>query len=85
MPLEMVDGAAVAKELRSLLREALPRPISPLPLTLQNQSVPAISNKAKLHLATMGIRLGDCVVIAGQKVGGGLLSQNIKNYKDFSI
>lgn len=83
MPLEMVDAAAVVKELRSLLREALPRPISPLPLTLQAQSLPAISNKARLHLATMGIRVGDCVVIAGQKVGGGLLSKNINNYKYF--
>ncbi|XP_035529600.1 CAP-Gly domain-containing linker protein 4-like isoform X2 [Morone saxatilis] len=69
MPLDMADAAAVAKELRTLLRRALPRPSSPLPLTLQAQSPPAISDKAKIQLATMGIRLGDCVVIAGQKVG----------------
>uniref|UniRef100_A0A8C4NTS4 CAP-Gly domain-containing protein n=1 Tax=Dicentrarchus labrax TaxID=13489 RepID=A0A8C4NTS4_DICLA len=69
MPLDMADAAAVAKELRTLLRRALPRPSSPLPLTLQAQSPPALSDKAKIQLATMGIRLGDCVVIAGQKVG----------------
>ncbi|XP_040917068.1 CAP-Gly domain-containing linker protein 4-like isoform X2 [Toxotes jaculatrix] len=69
MPLEMADAAAVAKELRTLLRQALPRPSSPLPLTLQAQSPPALSDKARIQLATMGIRLGDRVVIAGQKVG----------------
>ncbi|XP_073322671.1 CAP-Gly domain-containing linker protein 4 isoform X1 [Pagrus major] len=69
MPLEMADAAAVAKELRTLLRQALPRPSSPLPLTLQALSPPALSDKARIQLATMGIRLGDCVVIAGQKVG----------------
>ncbi|KAF7665297.1 hypothetical protein LDENG_00144620 [Lucifuga dentata] len=69
MPLEMADAAAVAKELRTLLREALPRPSSPLPLNLQARPSPALSNKARIQLATMGIRLGDRVVIAGQKVG----------------
>ncbi|KAE8289621.1 CAP-Gly domain-containing linker protein 4 Restin-like protein 2 [Larimichthys crocea] len=69
MPLEMADAAVVAKELRTLLRQALPRPSSPLPLTLQAQSLPTLSDKARIQLATMGIRLGDCVVIAGQKVG----------------
>ncbi|XP_041668571.1 CAP-Gly domain-containing linker protein 4-like isoform X2 [Cheilinus undulatus] len=69
MPLEMADAAAVAKELRTLLRQALPRPSSPLPLTLQAQTIPALSDKARIQLATMGIRLGDRVVIAGQKVG----------------
>ncbi|KAM9842762.1 CAP-Gly domain-containing linker protein 4 [Aulostomus maculatus] len=69
MPLEMADAATLAKELRTLLREALPRPSSPLPLTLQVQSPPALSDKARIQLATLGIRLGDRVVIAGQKVG----------------
>uniref|UniRef100_A0A3B3XNM0 CAP-Gly domain-containing protein n=1 Tax=Poecilia mexicana TaxID=48701 RepID=A0A3B3XNM0_9TELE len=69
MPLEMADAAAMAKELRTLLRQALPRPSSPLPLTLQGQVIPAVSDKARLQLASMGIRLGDRVVIAGQKVG----------------
>ncbi|MEQ2187132.1 hypothetical protein GOODEAATRI_001473 [Goodea atripinnis] len=58
----MADAAAVAKELRTLLRRALPRPSSPLPLTLQGQVIPALSDKAKMQLASMGIRLGDCVV-----------------------
>uniref|UniRef100_A0A3Q1CLP5 CAP-Gly domain-containing protein n=1 Tax=Amphiprion ocellaris TaxID=80972 RepID=A0A3Q1CLP5_AMPOC len=69
MPLEMADAAAMAKELRTLLRQALPRPSSPLPLTLQAQSLPGLSDKARIQLATMGIRLGDRVVIARQKVG----------------
>ncbi|XP_029900195.1 CAP-Gly domain-containing linker protein 4 isoform X2 [Myripristis murdjan] len=69
MPLEMADAATVAKELRTLLREALPRPSSPLPLNLPAQSPPVLSDKARAQLATMGIRLGDRVVIAGQKVG----------------
>ncbi|XP_051804180.1 CAP-Gly domain-containing linker protein 4 isoform X3 [Acanthochromis polyacanthus] len=69
MPLEMADAAAMAKELRTLLRQALPRPSSPLPLTLQAQSLPGLSDKARIQLASMGIRLGDRVVIAGQKVG----------------
>lgn len=68
MTLDMADAAAVAKELQTLLREALPRPSTPLPLTLQAQSPPALSDKARMQLATMGIRLGDRVVIAGQKV-----------------
>lgn len=69
MPLEMADAAAMAKELRTLLRQALPRPSSPLPLTLQAQSLPGLSDKARIQLAAMGLRLGDRVVIAGQKVG----------------
>uniref|UniRef100_A0A3P8R7A8 CAP-Gly domain-containing protein n=1 Tax=Astatotilapia calliptera TaxID=8154 RepID=A0A3P8R7A8_ASTCA len=69
MPLDMADAAAMAKELRTLLRQALPRPSSPLPLTLKAQSLPALSDKARLQLASMGIRLGDRVIIAAQKVG----------------
>lgn len=70
MPLEMADAAAAAKELHALLRQALPRPSSPLPLTLLAQSLPpALSDKARIQLASMGIRLGDRVVIAGQKIG----------------
>ncbi|CAI5695490.1 CAP-Gly domain-containing linker protein 4 isoform X2 [Oreochromis niloticus] len=69
MPLDMADAAAMAKELRTLLRQALPRPSSPLPLTLKAQSLPALSDKARIQLASMGIRLGDRVIIAAQKVG----------------
>lgn len=67
MPLEMADAAGVAKELQTLLRQALPRPSSPLPLTLQGLSVPALSDRARVQLASMGIQLGDRVVIARQK------------------
>lgn len=77
MPLDMADAAAVAKELRTLLREALPRPSAPLPLTLQAQFPPALSDKARTQLGTMGIRLGDRVVIAGQKVCRSSLSKNL--------
>ncbi|XP_034530170.1 CAP-Gly domain-containing linker protein 4-like isoform X2 [Notolabrus celidotus] len=69
MPLEMADAAVVAKELRTLLRQALPRPSSPLPLALQAQTLSALSDKARIQLAAMGLQLGDRVVIAGQKVG----------------
>uniref|UniRef100_A0A665V8D1 CAP-Gly domain-containing protein n=1 Tax=Echeneis naucrates TaxID=173247 RepID=A0A665V8D1_ECHNA len=69
MPLDMADAAAVAKELRTLLKRALPRPSSPLPLSVQAQYPPALSDKARIQLATMRIRLGERVVIAGQKVG----------------
>lgn len=68
MTLEMADAAAVAKELRALLREALPRPCSPLPLTLRPHPPHALSDKARIQLGAMGIRLGDRVLIAGQKV-----------------
>ncbi|XP_041711583.1 CAP-Gly domain-containing linker protein 4 isoform X2 [Coregonus clupeaformis] len=69
MLLEMADAAVLAKELRSLLRKALPRPCAPLPLTLAVRAPSGLSDKARVQLTTMGIRLGDRVVIAGQKVG----------------
>ncbi|KAM8917634.1 CAP-Gly domain-containing linker protein 4 isoform 2-T3 [Spinachia spinachia] len=69
MPLEMADAVSVAKELWTLLSQALPRPSSPLSLTLQAQTLPVLSDKARIQLATMGIRLGGRVMIAGQKVG----------------
>lgn len=68
IPLEMADAASVAKELRMLLREALPWPSSPLPFSLQAPPPPPLSEKARLQLAAVGIRLGERVVIAGQKV-----------------
>ncbi|XP_048830050.1 CAP-Gly domain-containing linker protein 4-like isoform X2 [Brienomyrus brachyistius] len=65
MPLEMADAAAQAKALRSLLREALPQ--------LRYPGAPpapgVLSDHARTQLLSMGIRLGDRVVIAGQKVG----------------
>ena len=67
MPLEMADAAAQAKELQTLLREALPRPCTPLSLSPSN-SAGALTEKARVHLASMDICLGDRVVVAGQKV-----------------
>ena len=73
MPLEMADAAGVAKELRALLRDSLPRLCSPMHLGLRPASpLPPLSDKARAQLATLGLRLGDRVVIAGQKVGVGL-------------
>ncbi|XP_072545218.1 CAP-Gly domain-containing linker protein 4 isoform X2 [Salminus brasiliensis] len=68
MPLEMADAAAQAKELRTLLREALPRPSAPLPV-LPGRPLSLLTEKARAQLSSMGIRLGDKVIIAGQKVG----------------
>uniref|UniRef100_A0A3P8WDN4 Si:dkeyp-47f9.4 n=1 Tax=Cynoglossus semilaevis TaxID=244447 RepID=A0A3P8WDN4_CYNSE len=69
MTLEMADATTVVKELKALLRQSLPRPTSPLALTLHSQSPAPLSDKARKQLATMGIRLGDRVMIARQKVG----------------
>ncbi|XP_062863761.1 CAP-Gly domain-containing linker protein 4 isoform X2 [Trichomycterus rosablanca] len=68
MPLEMADAAAQAKELRTLLRDALPRPLTSLPLK-PDRPPDFHSEKAQTQLSKMGIRLGDKVIIAGQKVG----------------
>ncbi|XP_060790716.1 CAP-Gly domain-containing linker protein 4 isoform X2 [Neoarius graeffei] len=68
MPLEMADAAAQAKELRTMLRDVLPQPVTPRPLLL-GQPLDLHSEKARAHLANMGICLGDKVVIAGQKIG----------------
>ncbi|XP_030642943.1 CAP-Gly domain-containing linker protein 4 [Chanos chanos] len=68
MPLEMADTAAQAKELRALLKEALPRPCDPLPL-LPTRPCGLLADQARSQLASMGLRLGDRVIIAGQKVG----------------
>ncbi|XP_076834043.1 CAP-Gly domain-containing linker protein 4 isoform X3 [Brachyhypopomus gauderio] len=68
MPLELADAAAQAKELRALLRGALPGPAPPLP-PLPPRALTALENTARTQLAAMGLRVGDRVVIAGQKVG----------------
>lgn len=65
MPLEMADAAAQAKELRALLRDILPQPVTP---RVPGQPLDLHSEKARAHLVNMGIHLGDKVVIAGQKV-----------------
>ncbi|KAJ8289172.1 hypothetical protein COCON_G00018310 [Conger conger] len=65
MPLEMADAAALAKEMRALLKDALPQPCAPI----LSRPTGVLSDKAKAQLRTMGIQIGDRVVIAGQKVG----------------
>ncbi|XP_016337377.1 CAP-Gly domain-containing linker protein 4-like, partial [Sinocyclocheilus anshuiensis] len=65
MHLEIADAAVQAKELRSLLQEVLPRLDSPLPLLPPG----LLSDKARAQLSSMGLHIGDKVIIAGQKVG----------------
>ncbi|XP_051502580.1 CAP-Gly domain-containing linker protein 4-like isoform X4 [Myxocyprinus asiaticus] len=68
MPLEIADAAVQAKELRALLQEVLPWPDAPLPF-LPARPPGLLSDKARAQLSSMGLHLGDKVVIAGQKVG----------------
>lgn len=67
MPLEIADAAVQVKELRALLQEVLPRPDAPLPL-LPARPPGLLSDKARAQLSSMGLHLGDKVIIAGQKV-----------------
>ncbi|KAM9708329.1 LOW QUALITY PROTEIN: CAP-Gly domain-containing linker protein 4-like [Menidia menidia] len=70
MPLDQAEAAGVAKELRGVLRGALPRPRSPPGLAPPPPPPPpGLSDRARLQMAALGLRLGDRVVIAGQKVG----------------
>ncbi|KAK3562878.1 hypothetical protein QTP86_011111 [Hemibagrus guttatus] len=66
MPLEMADAAAQAKELRALLKDVLPQPVTPRHL-VPGHPLDLHAEKARAHLTNMGIHLGDKVVIAGQK------------------
>nr|XP_019590959.1 PREDICTED: CAP-Gly domain-containing linker protein 4 [Rhinolophus sinicus] len=65
MPLEMADAAATAKEIKQMLLDSVPlscdisKPVLP--------SYDRVTNKAVL--TSVGLKLGDRVVIAGQKVG----------------
>ncbi|TRY55543.1 hypothetical protein DNTS_003666 [Danionella cerebrum] len=68
MPLEIADAAVQAAELRTLLQEVLPMPNSPRPLLLPQPSA-GLSDTARAQLSSMGLQLGDKVVIAAQKVG----------------
>ncbi|XP_005995066.1 CAP-Gly domain-containing linker protein 4 isoform X1 [Latimeria chalumnae] len=65
MPLEMADAAAVAKELKQLLLDAVPLACDISKAMLPNYD--HISGKAMLM--SLGLKLGDRVIIAGQKVG----------------
>uniref|UniRef100_A0A8C5VS75 CAP-Gly domain containing linker protein family member 4 n=1 Tax=Microcebus murinus TaxID=30608 RepID=A0A8C5VS75_MICMU len=64
MPLEMADAAATAKEIKQMLLDAVP---------LSCISKAMLSNydhvTSKAMLTSLGLKLGDRVVIAGQKVG----------------
>ncbi|XP_062065174.1 CAP-Gly domain-containing linker protein 4 isoform X1 [Lepus europaeus] len=65
MPLEMADAAATAKEIRQMLLAAVPLSCS-VPKALLPNGAPA---PGKAMLTSLGLKLGDRVVIAGQKVG----------------
>ncbi|XP_055985857.1 CAP-Gly domain-containing linker protein 4 [Sorex fumeus] len=65
MPLEMADAAATAKEIRQMLCDA-----APLAWDLSRLTLPSSDRgPSKAMLTSLGLKLGDRVVIAGQKVG----------------
>ncbi|KAJ8796295.1 hypothetical protein J1605_018092 [Eschrichtius robustus] len=65
MPLEMADAAATAKEIKQMLLDAVP--------LSRDLSKPLLPNydrvTSKVMLTSLGLKLGDRVVIARQKVG----------------
>lgn len=66
MSLDKAEAALVAKELRTLLEEAVPLSCALPKVTLPNyDNVPG-----NLMLTTLGLRLGDRVLLDGQKVRG---------------
>ncbi|NXT53794.1 CLIP4 protein, partial [Pluvianellus socialis] len=65
MPLEMADAAASAKEIKQLLLDAVP-----LSCDISKAMIPNYDHvTGKAMLLSLGLKLGDRVVIAGQKVG----------------
>ncbi|XP_071996071.1 CAP-Gly domain-containing linker protein 4 isoform X2 [Engystomops pustulosus] len=65
MPLEMADAAAVAKEIKQILLDAMPLLCDLSQISLPNyDNVPGV-----VSLQSSGLKLGDRVLIAGQKVG----------------
>lgn len=65
MPLEMADAAATAKEIKQMLLDA-----APLSYDLSKPLLPNYNRvTSKAMLTSLGLKLGDRVVIAGQKVG----------------
>ncbi|XP_044146500.1 CAP-Gly domain-containing linker protein 4 isoform X4 [Bufo gargarizans] len=65
MPLEMADAAAVAKEIKQILLDAMP-----LLCDLSQISLPNYDNvPGNVSLQSSGLKLGDRVLIAGKKVG----------------
>lgn len=65
MPLEMADAAASAKEIKQMLLDAVPLSCDVSTAVLPN-SDNNVTGKAMLE--SLGLKLGDRVVIAGQKV-----------------
>lgn len=65
MPLEMADAAAISKEIKQMLLDSMPLPCTIAKATLPNCDI----TTSKAMLTTLGLKLGDRVVIAGQKVG----------------
>ncbi|XP_020648782.3 CAP-Gly domain-containing linker protein 4 [Pogona vitticeps] len=65
MPLEMADAAASAKEIKQMLLDAVP-----LSCDISKAMLPNYDNITGIDiLESLGLKLGDRVVIAGQKVG----------------
>ncbi|XP_057414246.1 CAP-Gly domain-containing linker protein 4 isoform X2 [Balaenoptera acutorostrata] len=65
MPLEMADAAATAKEIKQMLLDAVP-----LSCDLSKPLLPNYDRvTSKVMLTSLGLKLGDRVVIARQKVG----------------
>ncbi|XP_037669050.1 CAP-Gly domain-containing linker protein 4 isoform X2 [Choloepus didactylus] len=65
MPLEMADAAATAKEIKQMLLDAVP-----LSCDISKAMLPNYDHvTGKAMLASLGLKLGDRVFIAGQKVG----------------
>ncbi|XP_078085746.1 CAP-Gly domain-containing linker protein 4 isoform X3 [Mustelus asterias] len=79
MPLEMAEAAAVAKELKQMLLDALPLTCDISKTMLTNYD--HISGKALLM--SLGLKLGERVMIAGQKshCSSSLILEVFKNYK----
>ncbi|NWW56875.1 CLIP4 protein, partial [Ifrita kowaldi] len=65
MPLEMADAAASAKEIKQILLDAVP-----LSCDISKAMIPTYDHvTGRAMLLSLGLKLGDRVVIAGQKVG----------------
>ncbi|PKU41830.1 cap-gly domain-containing linker protein 4 [Limosa lapponica baueri] len=64
MPLEMADAAASAKEIKQILLDAVP-----LSCDISKAMIPNYDHvTGKAMLSSLGLKLGDRVVIAGQKI-----------------
>ncbi|NWH34981.1 CLIP4 protein, partial [Chloropsis hardwickii] len=65
MPLEMADAAASAKEIKQILLDAVP-----LSCDISKAMIPTYGHvTGRAMLLSLGLKLGDRVVIAGQKIG----------------